>query len=149
MSRANEPAYPILNMSDPDFAEQLMAALGVKPGDKIEFITPQFNRTDGVRPAIPDSWAMLTKLPKDTLKAIGCCAWNEPDDKGNMLMLFPHEWYAHIPDGFMVTDIFGKTEPFECGKTDDDRRFGCLAYGVTIKADATLSAMEAEHGKVS
>jgi hypothetical protein len=37
----------ILDASDKDFAEKLVAALGLQPGETVEFITPQFERTDG------------------------------------------------------------------------------------------------------
>jgi hypothetical protein len=51
----------------------------------------------------------------------------DPDEE---VILIPGEWYRLIPDGFMVTDIFGITEPFIKGETDDDIRFGCLSYGI-------------------
>ena len=85
---------------------------------------------------------MLPKLYAPTLKAIGCCAWDEPDAKGNQLWLFHAEWYSHIPAGFAVTDIFGDTEAFEPGVTDDDRRFGVLSYGVVINVHEQLSVNE-------
>lgn len=47
-----------------------------------------------------------------------------------MLWLFPFEWYDHIPDGYMVTTISEHVEPFKRGETDNDKRFGCLAYGI-------------------
>lgn len=47
-----------------------------------------------------------------------------------MIMLFSKEWYNIIPNGFMVTGLFGETYEFERDVTDDDIRFGCLAYGV-------------------
>lgn len=49
------------------------------------------------------------------------------------ILLFPSEWYDIIPDGFMVTGLYGEQYPFEKGKTDDDKRFGCLAYGIRRK----------------
>lgn len=74
----------------------------------------------------------------------------EPDSLGSVLMdltpegniplnllttdcdiwLFPHEWYDIIPDGFIVTGLYGEQFQFEKGKTDNDRRFGCLGYGI-------------------
>lgn len=74
----------------------------------------------------------------------------EPDSLGSVLMdltpkryvpmnlltddcdiwLFPHEWYDIIPDGFIVTGLHGEQYPFEKGKTDNDKRFGCLGYGI-------------------
>jgi hypothetical protein len=46
------------------------------------------------------------------------------------IILFPSEWYSIIPDGFIVTGLHGEQYPFEKDKTDDDMRFGCLAYGI-------------------
>lgn len=46
------------------------------------------------------------------------------------IILFPGEWYHCIPNGFMVTGLYGEEYPFEKNKTDDDIRFGCLAYGI-------------------
>jgi len=48
------------------------------------------------------------------------------------LWLFPGTWYQHIPNGFPIVDIFGVLDEFERGKTDDDIRYGCLAFGVMI-----------------
>jgi len=122
----------ILSMDDPQFADRLMEALGVRAGDTVEIITPQFEREDGVRPFLPDSWSILHKLSKETLEAIGLRAWDEPDESGQVLMLFPWEWYDYIPNGLLVTDINEETEPFKNGETDDDKRCGVLAYGVKI-----------------
>jgi len=44
--------------------------------------------------------------------------------------LIPGEWYDIIPDGFMVTGLYGEQYPFKHGESDDDIRFGCLAYGI-------------------
>ena len=44
--------------------------------------------------------------------------------------LIPGEWYEVIPDGFMVTGLDGEQYPFKNGESDDDIRFGCLAYGI-------------------
>lgn len=135
-----DKCYVILDASDPDFAEQFTEAIGAKPGDRVEIITPQFTRTDGITPAHPNfSFADLHKFSPATLKAIGCGAWDEPNAKGEQLWLLPGEWYNHIPEGMPLTCIDGTTEPFERGKTDDDIRYGCLAYGiiVEVKKDAS------------
>lgn len=100
----------------------------------IEIITPQFTRTDGlVVPTSQIDFNDLHKMPKETLQQAGLCPWDEPNDKGEVLWLIPGEWYDRIPEGFMLTCISGETEPFERGKTDDDTRFGLLAYGVVCK----------------
>lgn len=46
------------------------------------------------------------------------------------ILLIPGEWYNQIPDGFMVTGLSGEPYPFKKNETDDDIRFGCLAYGI-------------------
>lgn len=121
----------ILDASDKDFAEQLMDAIGVKPGDTVNFITPQFTRTDGrlvtYCPSTPAEYAALPNMAPDLLKKIGCGIWDK--ENGKTHWLYPYEWYPHIPAGTPVVDINGETELFEPGKTDDDIRFGMLAYG--------------------
>jgi len=109
---------------------------------KIQIITPQFEREPGTNaPALPPrDWKVLLTANKNWLQEIGCRAWNDPLDddaenlkfEGKCLMLFPGEWYASIPEGFEVVTISGARKKFERGKTDDDIRFGCLAYGVLV-----------------
>ena len=125
----------ILNLNDADFAQKFLEAIGAKPGETIRIKGPQFERTDGVVPSLPaDSWERLCSLSKESLKALGCCAWDEPDARGMVLMLFPHEWYSHIPAGYEIVCINGDREQFVPGETDDDMRFGCLAYGIEVPA---------------
>lgn len=124
----------ILNLNDPEFLEKFAAALGVEPGDTLEIVTSQFERTDGITPSIPvGAWEKLRDLSASTLKAIGCGQWDDPDESGNVLMLFPKEWYRHIPAGFIVEGISGESKTFKPGETDDDYRFGCLAYGIKVR----------------
>lgn len=117
----------VLFMDDPNFAEKLMAAIGAKPGDAVRFITPQFEREDGIQPiANPaDLFARLHMLSREALQQIGCRPWGE-----HGLWLFPYQWYAHIPDGMELRCIDGTTEAFKSGVTDNDMRFGVLAYGI-------------------
>ena len=123
----------VLNLNDPDFAAKFMAALGVKPGDTLELATPQFARTDGLTPALSiDDWSALRNCSRATLKAMGCQAWDEPDERGKVLMLFPHEWYKLIPSGYEIIDINGERELFQRGVTDDDMRYGTLAFGLEV-----------------
>lgn len=97
----------------------------------VKIMTPQFERTNGITPVIPDGgikfFDMLKSLEPEILKAIGLQEW----DKGHWL--YPVEWYDFIPNGYIVTDINNEDEPFVHGETDDDIRFGCLAYGFKIK----------------
>lgn len=46
--------------------------------------------------------------------------------------LFPGRLYNDIPDGTEIVFIDGKHETFIRGVTDDDTRFGYLAFGVFI-----------------
>jgi hypothetical protein len=72
------------------------------------------------------------------LKELGCRVWNDPreaDDEfdGGTLLLFPGEWYPRIPADFPIVTINGCAERFVPGVTDDDIRFGCLAYGILVR----------------
>jgi hypothetical protein len=127
----------VLDMDAQDFAEQLREALGVQRGDRIHVTTPQFDRADGLQVPKPlIDFAKLPSLAEETLKQIGCQKWDEPDSHGNVLWLYPAEWYDHIPNGTLVVDISGETEAFKRGETDDDRRCGALAYGFLRKIEA-------------
>lgn len=116
----------ILDMDAPDFIERFSKALGVKPGDTLEIMTPQFERTDGIAPITNpgDLFKILHSLPEPTLKAIGMAPWD------GRLWLLPYQWFNKIPLGFMLTCIDGTEEPFNPDTTDDDMRFGMLAYGI-------------------
>ncbi|WP_020472411.1 hypothetical protein [Zavarzinella formosa] len=129
MTNFEDKCDVVLSMDDPSFAEQLREALGVKPGETVQIMTPQFERTDGLQ--VPKPLMDFTKLPtlaEETLKAIGCQKWDEPEN-GNVLWLYPVEWYEHIPEGTPIVDISGNKELFKRGETDDDRRYGALAFG--------------------
>lgn len=116
---------------DPRFlAQRLMAILGVKPGDKIVITTPEFERPTGSpNPTEPPSddinlWNALRSLTVAQLEKIGLGKWD------GRLMLFPHEWFAKIPDGLMVEDISGEIFFWKREEMSNDKRFGCLAYGI-------------------
>jgi hypothetical protein len=51
-------------------------------------------------------------------------------DVDEAIWLFPAEWYSIIPDGLATTGLNGETKIFKRGESSDDRRFGCLAYGI-------------------
>ena len=125
----------MLNINDADFINDLANELGVNPGEEIKIITPQFDRTDGFLDHLGDEilsdpyfWSRIVSMDQKQLENLGCCLW---DDSG--LMLFPYGWYDFIPDGFEMKCIDGSTELMERGKTDNDYRFGCLAYGIIAK----------------
>ncbi len=61
---------------------------------------------------------------------------NSPTDVPDFdaeILLFPGEWYNHIPEGFIVTGLRGEQYPFQNGKSDNDTRYGCLPYGIMRK----------------
>jgi len=125
----------ILDMDSPTFAEDFRNALGLKEGETLSVITPQFDRTDGLQVPKPlIDFRELPSLSEETLKAIGCQKWDEADKDGFVTWLYPAEWYDHIPNGTPIVSIFGKAEIFTHGKTDDDRRFGALSFGFRRKA---------------
>ena len=119
----------MLNINDPEFAKKFAAALGVDDLSECEFVTPQFHRTDGVIPSAPpqslEEWLELTTLPKERLRQKGLGIW---DDENGLHWLYPGKWYNYIPEGLPVISINGDVEIFHKGETDDDIRFGCLAY---------------------
>ena len=120
----------MLDMGSPTFAEDFASTIGLGPGEKLEIMTPQFERTDDIQvPVLIDfnDWGTLHQRDPETLKALGFGVWNE-DEKGKH-WLFPKEWYASIPEGHPIVSISGERETFKRGETDDDYRFGCLSFG--------------------
>lgn len=127
-------------------------------GDSITIITPQFERTTKLEyewkpQTIEQFKSVVNNAPWNILKGLGFGKWdtmnnlikeNIPKPKHNELrkaptklldidedvVLFPGEWYDIIPDGFMVTGLYGEQYPFKHGESDDDIRFGCLPYGI-------------------
>jgi hypothetical protein len=64
-------------------------------------------------------------------------AWCDPDDEdwplAETLWLLPREWYDAVPEGFPIVDISGGREEFKHGTTDNDVRFGYLAFGILAR----------------
>ena len=123
---------PILALDSPTFAEDFAAAIGLQPGEKLEVLTPQFERTDGMQVPSPDFMSIadfesLATKDAATLRAMGFGMWDE--DEKCIHWLYPAEWYDRIPDGLNILSISGDVEVFKRGETDDDRRFGMLAFG--------------------
>lgn len=125
------PGTSQLNFHSPTFAEDFATLLGIAPGDTIEFIGPQFTRTDGVNvqppPTTPEGWANLAVISRDELFAMGIGLWAETDDYTHFL--FPGEWFNFIPEGLPMVCINGQEETFSRVDSDNDTRYGCLAYG--------------------
>jgi hypothetical protein len=143
------------------FAAMVRAACGFSPTEDVEVATPTFNRPSNWIPAMlppdtPENWRQLQRLTADQLHAWGCRrfspyrdtpppnerashkdAWfwevESREEATHELWLFPAEWYDSIPNGFPLTCIDGCIESFIRGKTDDDRRFGLLAYGLMVR----------------
>lgn len=121
----------VLDASDENFAADLMAALGVEPGDAVNIITPQFDREDGrvvtYFPQAPSEYDALPLLLPVNLEKIGCQVWEEKN--GMRHWLFPREWFSHIPKGREIVTINGQRRKFDPQEDSDDSRFGALAYG--------------------
>jgi hypothetical protein len=112
-------------------ADAIRAAIGAGPFDDVTvYAPPHRSRMDGKEaapaPLTRAEFERLRALPREKLIHLGLRPWSEESG----LLLFPVEWYDAIPDGFEVVDIFGKTEQFVAGQTDDDCRFGVLAFGI-------------------
>jgi hypothetical protein len=128
-----------------NFAEKLRQALDIPEGQLVEFMTPQFTRTDGktIRyyPNTIAEYEALPKLDPRILQEIGCQIWDVED--GVTTWLFPQEWFPYIPEGLLVTDINGEQEAFVRATAEDDCRFDALAFGFT-KQDVAANTKENE-----
>jgi len=143
-----------------DIADALREACGAGPDEVVQVVTPQFVRTAEMQgPSAPPSaledWNALREMDVIALREMGLHPWDEPDLEGKVLMLFPGEWYPHIPRGFWIEDLNSPVESdaprrirprerelFEPGVTDNDIRFGCLAFGVRVKVNREDGVVE-------
>lgn len=115
--------------TEEELIELVREAIGAGPDEEISITTPQFTRLPAQpapagAPSTIEDWEALRGMTKIALQEMGFGNWD------GRLMLFPGEWYSHIPVCFEVEDIFGEVERFIPGRTDNDIRFGCLPYGV-------------------
>lgn len=98
----------------------------------IHVTSSPIEREDGIVPHTPKSttdwFDMLKTLPDSKLKSMGMGHWTDNH------WLFPIEWYDFIPIGYMVTDIFDETFPFDHA-FDKDVRFGCIACGIIVNSN--------------
>ncbi len=89
----------------------------------------------------PREWyEALAFLPRPELESLGMGVWGRQPmndveransaGTGPFLFLFPKDWYDKLPDGLPITYISWEKGVFKHGETDDDYRFGCLAYGI-------------------
>ena len=100
---------------------------------KVYLEIPEFDRPSGSPaprnpPTTPAEWEKLRERPRRELEAMGFQAWDEN------LLLFPREWYFHIPEGFVCENIFGKVVRFSRADFPKDARYGALAYGLRAAA---------------
>ena len=120
----------VLHLDDPDFAEKLAKALGVEEGQAFRIMGPQFERTDGRTvdyiPTTMHEFLAIQKADEAALRELGLQKW----DEGHWL--YPSEWYEHIPAGLPIVTISDEIETFQPGITDNDMRFGVLAYGFKV-----------------
>ena len=77
-------------------------------------------------PTTPEDWVLLRKLDRLALLSLGCKLWSSE----SRLLLFPVAWYEHIPEGFVVVNIFNAEKPFSKETHSKDSRVGALAYGI-------------------
>lgn len=120
-------------------AAKIRTAIGASPNDKIRISGPQFTRMPGMAipacvPASKKAWNDLRSMDRNALKEMGLQADDEPDENGKVLMLLPGEWYAYIPVGYEMETINGEIVKHSRSGSSDDIRFGCLAYGIRVKA---------------
>lgn len=134
-----------ININNKDAAQQLADAIGAKPGDTVQIITPQFTRPANELPAClypgDEAFGALRERTPDELRTLGLRPWNksgDPEDGdrygGGVLWLLPGEWYDYMPDRARLMSISGRAVAFDRGVTDNDIRFGCLPYGVVVGA---------------
>jgi hypothetical protein len=115
------------------FVENFHEILGIEPGEKVEILTPQFKREYKLeidwKPESVYEFNEVKKFPSELLLKMGVRKWSENKDTGEIIYIYPGEWYNLIPEGYPIVDINDEEELFNKEKTDDDIRFGCLAYG--------------------
>lgn len=116
-------------------AGKIRQAIGATPSEDVTIMTPQFERpaswpSVACPPADLEAFEALKTFDRNALLEIGLVPWDDTDDGKNTVWLFPAEWYRAIPAGFVVRVISGRDEVFVPGKTDNDTRFGALAYGI-------------------
>jgi len=58
---------------------------------------------------------------------LGCQIWNK--DENTIHWLYPSKWFKLIPEGLEIITISNKIEKFDIHDTDNDMRFGALAFG--------------------
>lgn len=77
---------------------------------------------------IIDFEKLIKESTVDQLKSNGFKMWDED------IILIPGTMYDDIPEGMELVSINNEKKIFKRGITDNDIRFGCLAYGFNVKA---------------
>ena len=72
----------------------------------------------------------IGELDGDLLYDIGFKVWSEMEDGD--LWVFPLWMFDYIPKGMKLVSIGGETIEFDPETTDNDNRFGCIAYGLVL-----------------
>jgi len=111
--------------------------------------SPSAARATRSPPASAEEWDALKNATNNELRERGFCLWCglnfiekyndyvecEDEKPTHNLWLLPGEWYSSIPINTELVNINIRTISFIPGKTSDDIRFGCLAYGFIIPND--------------
>jgi hypothetical protein len=95
------------------------------------YISPE--RADCVINPPQVAFADLPNQTEEDLLAMGCTPWSNPDEEGNVVWLFPKEWYDHIPDRLPVYNLEGQKTRFLRGVTPRELRFSWLTFGFKRK----------------
>ena len=128
-----EKEFPIYSMDY--FVENFQEILGIKDGEQVNILTPQFKREYELeiswKPETVAEFVALKTLPKEILHKMGVRVFDK--ENGEAHYLYPGEWFNIIPEGLSVVCIDGEKESFSQSTCDDDIRFGCIAYGFKRK----------------
>ena len=137
------PSEKLAHGDENEIAKAIRDAIGVGDFEHVEVVTPQFERDDGGKvyyyPKTSEEIDDLKKASESVLKDIGLSIWARAEDGSWVHWLFPAEWYDHIPSGYPIVDICNQVEAFVPGVTDNDRRYGVLAYGFVV-GDQAMTA---------
>lgn len=119
--------------------ENITELLEVLQAEGFQVVTPQFDATTEKKlKYVPKHAAtfyqIVNEAPREILIMLGFGLWDIED--GVETLLFPSDWYDVIPEGFEVFGISGKPKKFIKGVSDDDRRHGCLPYGIKRKLES-------------
>lgn len=118
-----------------DIFDEIRGAFGIDSHEPIEFVTPVLDRLDGREcEAIPKNKQQISALltaPKWVQDYVCLGYWDAGKDW--IHYLFPHEWMQVIPEGAPVLTATNRIIYFNKSESSgEDRRFGCLSFGVLV-----------------